>query len=148
MRFDIESCFCLCASLCHWRIWLQFCLHVSHQVWLLPVLQAVKVSPLIEKVSDHKDFKKLLRTRTNVLVLYTKTGRWTHNISGIFYFVRMCCRIMKERSGWICCQRCYGMPISMVSYSSIYFWLSPHPFWQVKRRGQQFWQTIKGMDHG
>ncbi|TMS06451.1 Protein disulfide-isomerase A5, partial [Larimichthys crocea] len=43
-------------------------------VWLLPVLEAVKVSPLIEKVSDHKDFKKLLRTRTNVLVLYTKTA--------------------------------------------------------------------------
>lgn len=45
------------------------------QVWLLPVLEAAKVSPLIEKVSDHKDFKKLLRTRTNVLVLYTKTGQ-------------------------------------------------------------------------
>ena len=44
------------------------------QVWLASVLEAVKVSPLIEKVSDHKDFKKLLRTRTNVLVLYTKTG--------------------------------------------------------------------------
>ncbi|KAJ3592428.1 hypothetical protein NHX12_007555, partial [Muraenolepis orangiensis] len=43
-------------------------------VWLASVLEAVKVSPLIEKVSDHKDFKKLLRTRTNVLVLYTKTG--------------------------------------------------------------------------
>uniref|UniRef100_A0A668AT76 Protein disulfide isomerase family A, member 5 n=1 Tax=Myripristis murdjan TaxID=586833 RepID=A0A668AT76_9TELE len=43
-------------------------------VWLLSVLEAVKVSPLIERVSDHKDFKKLLRTRTNVLVLYTKTG--------------------------------------------------------------------------
>lgn len=44
------------------------------QVSLLSVLEAVKVSPLIEKVSDHKDFKKLLRTRTNVLVIYTKTG--------------------------------------------------------------------------
>ncbi|KAL3055903.1 hypothetical protein OYC64_018579 [Pagothenia borchgrevinki] len=43
-------------------------------VWLLPVLEALKVSPLIEKVSDHKDFKKLLRTRTNVLVAYTKTA--------------------------------------------------------------------------
>uniref|UniRef100_A0A8C7MTY8 Protein disulfide isomerase family A, member 5 n=1 Tax=Oncorhynchus kisutch TaxID=8019 RepID=A0A8C7MTY8_ONCKI len=32
------------------------------------------VSPLIEKVSEHKDFKKLLRTRTNVLVLYTKSA--------------------------------------------------------------------------
>ncbi len=39
------------------------------------VLQAAKVSPLIEKVNDHKDFKKLLRTRTNVLVLYTKSGQ-------------------------------------------------------------------------
>lgn len=47
---------------------------IFHQVWLVSVLEAVKVSPLIEKVSDHKDFKKLLRTRTNVLVLYTKTG--------------------------------------------------------------------------
>ncbi|XP_031661563.1 protein disulfide-isomerase A5 [Oncorhynchus kisutch] len=44
-------------------------------VCLVPVLQAaVKVSPLIEKVSEHKDFKKLLRTRTNVLVLYTKSA--------------------------------------------------------------------------
>uniref|UniRef100_A0A665WJ13 Thioredoxin domain-containing protein n=1 Tax=Echeneis naucrates TaxID=173247 RepID=A0A665WJ13_ECHNA len=50
------------------------CLCVFHQLWLLPVLDTVKVSPLIEKVSDHKDFKKLLRTRTNVLVLYTKTA--------------------------------------------------------------------------
>uniref|UniRef100_A0A7N8YG50 Protein disulfide-isomerase A5 n=1 Tax=Mastacembelus armatus TaxID=205130 RepID=A0A7N8YG50_9TELE len=33
------------------------------------ILLELKVSPLIEKVSDHKDFKKLLRTRTNVLVL-------------------------------------------------------------------------------
>ncbi|XP_067265203.1 protein disulfide-isomerase A5 [Chanodichthys erythropterus] len=37
-------------------------------------LQAAKVSPLIERVNDHKDFKKLLRTRTNVLVLYTKSA--------------------------------------------------------------------------
>lgn len=51
------------------------CVCVFHQVWLLSVLEAVKVSPLIEKVSDHKDFKKLLRTRTNVLVLYTETGQ-------------------------------------------------------------------------
>uniref|UniRef100_A0A3Q2Y894 Protein disulfide isomerase family A, member 5 n=1 Tax=Hippocampus comes TaxID=109280 RepID=A0A3Q2Y894_HIPCM len=48
---------------------------VSHrQVLLTSVLDAVKVSPLIERVSDHKDLKKLLRTRTNVLVLYTKTA--------------------------------------------------------------------------
>ncbi|KAG5851624.1 hypothetical protein ANANG_G00053620 [Anguilla anguilla] len=43
-------------------------------VWAASVLQAVKVSPLIERVSEHKDFKKLLRTRTNVLILYTKSG--------------------------------------------------------------------------
>ncbi|KAA0715574.1 Protein disulfide-isomerase A5 [Triplophysa tibetana] len=43
-------------------------------VTVLSALQAVKVSPLIEKVNDHKDFKKLLRTRTNVLVLYTKSA--------------------------------------------------------------------------
>uniref|UniRef100_A0A8K9Y035 Protein disulfide isomerase family A, member 5 n=1 Tax=Oncorhynchus mykiss TaxID=8022 RepID=A0A8K9Y035_ONCMY len=44
-------------------------------VCLASVLQAaVKVSPLIEKVSDHKDLKKLLRTRSNVLVLYTKSA--------------------------------------------------------------------------
>lgn len=42
---------------------------------MLSALQAVKVSPLIEKVNDHKDFKKLLRTRTNVLALYTKSGQ-------------------------------------------------------------------------
>uniref|UniRef100_A0A8C2XPN2 Protein disulfide isomerase family A, member 5 n=1 Tax=Cyclopterus lumpus TaxID=8103 RepID=A0A8C2XPN2_CYCLU len=35
---------------------------------------ALKVSPLIEKVSDHKDFRKLLRTRTNVLVLFTTSA--------------------------------------------------------------------------
>lgn len=50
---------------------LLFCLS---QVVFMSTLQAVKVSPLIERVSDHKDFKKLLRTRTNVLVLYTKSG--------------------------------------------------------------------------
>uniref|UniRef100_A0A673JZD7 Protein disulfide-isomerase A5-like n=1 Tax=Sinocyclocheilus rhinocerous TaxID=307959 RepID=A0A673JZD7_9TELE len=43
-------------------------------LFMSSALQAAKVSPLIEKVSDHKDFKKLLRTRTNVLVLYTKSA--------------------------------------------------------------------------
>ncbi|XP_013927921.1 PREDICTED: protein disulfide-isomerase A5 [Thamnophis sirtalis] len=33
-----------------------------------------KISPLIEKISDQKDFKKLLRTRNNVLVLYSKSA--------------------------------------------------------------------------
>ncbi|XP_078538157.1 protein disulfide-isomerase A5 [Lissotriton helveticus] len=37
-------------------------------------LLSVKVSPLIEKIGDHKDFKKLLRTRNNVLVLYSKSA--------------------------------------------------------------------------
>lgn len=41
----------------------------------LPTLTySLKVSPLIEKISDHKDFKKLLRTRNNVLVLYSKSA--------------------------------------------------------------------------
>ncbi|XP_019378124.1 PREDICTED: protein disulfide-isomerase A5 isoform X2 [Gavialis gangeticus] len=41
---------------------------------VLPVcLLPAKVSPLIEKISDHKDFKKLLRTRNNILVLYSKS---------------------------------------------------------------------------
>uniref|UniRef100_A0A4W4GTE9 Protein disulfide-isomerase A5 n=1 Tax=Electrophorus electricus TaxID=8005 RepID=A0A4W4GTE9_ELEEL len=43
-------------------------------VMLVSMVQAVKVSPLVEQVRDHKDFKKLLRTRTNVLVLYTKSA--------------------------------------------------------------------------
>ncbi|XP_071978777.1 protein disulfide-isomerase A5 [Engystomops pustulosus] len=38
------------------------------------ILLALKISPLIEKISDHKDFKKLLRTRNNVLVLYSKSA--------------------------------------------------------------------------
>ncbi|XP_060630757.2 protein disulfide-isomerase A5 [Anolis sagrei] len=37
-------------------------------------LLSTKVSPLIEKISDQKDFKKLLRTRNNVLVLYSKSS--------------------------------------------------------------------------
>ncbi|XP_072274008.1 protein disulfide-isomerase A5 [Pyxicephalus adspersus] len=36
---------------------------------------ALKISPLIEKISDHKDFKKLLRTRNNVLVLYSQSAQ-------------------------------------------------------------------------
>ncbi|CAJ0931487.1 unnamed protein product [Ranitomeya imitator] len=39
------------------------------------ILLALKISPLIEKISDHKDFKKLLRTRNNVLVLYSKSAQ-------------------------------------------------------------------------
>ncbi|GCB79127.1 hypothetical protein scyTo_0017840 [Scyliorhinus torazame] len=37
-------------------------------------LMAAKVSPLIEKVDDHKELKKLTRTRNNVLVLYSKSA--------------------------------------------------------------------------
>ncbi|KAK1797906.1 hypothetical protein P4O66_007957 [Electrophorus voltai] len=44
------------------------------KVMLVSMVQAMKVSPLVEQVRDHKDFKKLLRTRTNVLVLYTKSA--------------------------------------------------------------------------
>lgn len=37
-------------------------------------LSSTKVSSLIERISDPKDLKKLLRTRNNVLVLYSKSG--------------------------------------------------------------------------
>lgn len=46
---------------------------------------SLKVSPLIEKISDHKDFKKLLRTRNNVLVLYSKSGKFF--FVGFFFFL-------------------------------------------------------------
>uniref|UniRef100_A0A8C0NRE1 Protein disulfide-isomerase A5 n=1 Tax=Canis lupus familiaris TaxID=9615 RepID=A0A8C0NRE1_CANLF len=52
----------------------------AHGPWLLdpqvvlPVwLSSTKVSSLIERISDPKDLKKLLRTRNNVLVLYSKS---------------------------------------------------------------------------
>uniref|UniRef100_A0A8C5U078 Protein disulfide isomerase family A member 5 n=1 Tax=Malurus cyaneus samueli TaxID=2593467 RepID=A0A8C5U078_9PASS len=49
----------------------------SLSVWVILTswLSLSSVSPLIEKISDHKDFKKLLRTRNNVLVLYSKSGK-------------------------------------------------------------------------
>jgi len=41
---------------------------------VLPMwLSSTKVSSLIERISDPKDLKKLLRTRNNVLVLYSKS---------------------------------------------------------------------------
>ncbi|MFT7815062.1 hypothetical protein AGIG_G20748 [Arapaima gigas] len=49
------------------------------------VLQAAKLSPLIERISDHKDFRKLLRTRTNVLVIYTKSGQF-FSCAALAYF--------------------------------------------------------------
>uniref|UniRef100_A0A8C1YIA6 Protein disulfide-isomerase A5 n=1 Tax=Cyprinus carpio TaxID=7962 RepID=A0A8C1YIA6_CYPCA len=51
-------------------------------------LSAAKVSPLIEKVSDHKDFKKLLRTRTNVLVLYTRSDAQLKLLSDVAQAVK------------------------------------------------------------
>ncbi|KAM4626318.1 protein disulfide-isomerase A5 [Discoglossus pictus] len=54
----------------------------GHKMRLLPVLillpslvLSLKISPLIEKINEHKDFKKLLRTRNNVLVLYSKSAQ-------------------------------------------------------------------------
>ena len=53
----------------------------THSRWLLDPqvvlpswLSSAKVSSLIERISDPKDLKKLLRTRNNVLVLYSKSG--------------------------------------------------------------------------
>lgn len=86
----------------HHRFSRAVCIDVFHQVWLLPVLDAVKVSPLIDKVSDHKDFKKLLRTRTNVLVLYTKTGEMPHGCAAEIWRIRNlfgCCPVMLKKSG-------------------------------------------------
>ncbi|MFT7815063.1 protein disulfide-isomerase A5-like isoform X2 [Arapaima gigas] len=51
------------------------CIFLIFQVCSAVVLQAAKLSPLIERISDHKDFRKLLRTRTNVLVIYTKSDK-------------------------------------------------------------------------
>lgn len=53
------------------------------QVVLPAWLCSTKVSSLIERISDPKDLKKLLRTRNNVLVLYSKSGEcpiwpWGH----------------------------------------------------------------------
>lgn len=51
------------------------------QVVLPGWLSSTKVSSLIERISDPKDLKKLLRTRNNVLVLYSKSGEcpaWGH----------------------------------------------------------------------
>uniref|UniRef100_A0A8B9GGS6 Protein disulfide-isomerase A5 n=1 Tax=Amazona collaria TaxID=241587 RepID=A0A8B9GGS6_9PSIT len=47
---------------------------ISKAAFLPAFVYSLKVSPLIEKISDHKDFKKLLRTRNNVLVLYSKSA--------------------------------------------------------------------------
>ncbi|MEE6515836.1 hypothetical protein FKM82_024919, partial [Ascaphus truei] len=44
------------------------------QVLLPSCFLSAKISPLIEKISEHKDLKKLLRTRNNVLVLYSKSA--------------------------------------------------------------------------
>ncbi|XP_029104402.1 protein disulfide-isomerase A5-like [Scleropages formosus] len=48
-------------------------LFVLAVVWAVSALEAAQFSPLTERITDHKDFRKLLRTRTNVLVIYTKT---------------------------------------------------------------------------
>ncbi|XP_012331618.1 protein disulfide-isomerase A5 isoform X1 [Aotus nancymaae] len=42
-------------------------------------LSSAKVSSLIERISDPKDLKKLLRTRNNVLVLYSKSEAAAEN---------------------------------------------------------------------
>lgn len=48
------------------------------QVALPMWLSSTKVSLMdrIERISDAKDLKKLLRTRNNLLVLYSKSGAW------------------------------------------------------------------------
>lgn len=55
----------------------------THGPWLLDPqvvlptwLSSAKFSSLIDRISDPKDLKKLLRTRNNVLVLYSKSGEY------------------------------------------------------------------------
>lgn len=60
------------------------------QAFLPAFAFSLKVSPLIEKISDHKDFKKLLRTRNNVLVLYSKSGKYFFFMSQLFVPSRVC----------------------------------------------------------
>lgn len=90
-------------------------------MWLLPVLEAVKVSPLIEKVSDHKDFKKLLRTRTNVLVLYTKTGQRGHPL--------------KYTSG-SACSRYQNMLLADIRDVVLCYYVQCHKFHIVSLKGE------------
>ena len=40
-------------------------------VFLLVFVCLLKVSPLVEEMGDHKDVEKLVRTQSNVLVLYS-----------------------------------------------------------------------------
>lgn len=43
---------------------------------LQSAVESAKKKEFVEKVYDVKEFKKLLRTRTNVLVLYMKTSEY------------------------------------------------------------------------
>uniref|UniRef100_A0A5F4VXJ7 Protein disulfide-isomerase A5 n=1 Tax=Callithrix jacchus TaxID=9483 RepID=A0A5F4VXJ7_CALJA len=55
--------------------WLLLAIWVVLPSWL----SSAKVSSLIERISDPKDLKKLLRTRNNVLVLYSKSEAAAEN---------------------------------------------------------------------
>ncbi|XP_054827326.1 protein disulfide-isomerase A5 [Eublepharis macularius] len=59
-----------CRTKCFGGRMLLFFLLTTFPAFLL----TAKMSPLIEKISDQKDFKKILRTRNNVLVLYSKSS--------------------------------------------------------------------------
>uniref|UniRef100_A0A8C5L3F3 Protein disulfide-isomerase A5 n=1 Tax=Jaculus jaculus TaxID=51337 RepID=A0A8C5L3F3_JACJA len=58
-----------------WRLLLLLAIGVVLPTWL----SSAKVSSLIERISDPKDLKKLLRTRNNVLVLYSKSEAAAEN---------------------------------------------------------------------
>lgn len=81
---------------------------VCLQVFLPAFVYSLKVSPLIEKISEHKDFKKLLRTRNNVLVLYSKSGKYSFSFlvsqpfvpSKVCVFDRVCVLLPVSMLRW------------------------------------------------
>ena len=42
---------------------------------------------LVENVSDHKDFKKLLRTKNNVLVVYAASDKILEDKQGLIFLL-------------------------------------------------------------
>lgn len=41
-------------------------------------------SPVIDDISDHKDFKKLLRTKNNILILFSSNNKAAENVIKLF----------------------------------------------------------------
>lgn len=50
----------------------------------LPIIAKNGKSPVIDNISDHKDYKKLLRTKNNVLILFTSNQKQSADIIKVF----------------------------------------------------------------